>query len=50
MATGLETQMSFDERALFLPSMTVQAMRDSRYRHPASSDRRIDRQFHRCPV
>ena len=27
--------MSFDERALFLPSMTVQAMRDSRYRHPA---------------
>ena len=35
MATGLETQMSFDERALFLPSMTVQAMRDSRYRHPA---------------
>ena len=35
MATGLGTQMSFDERALFLPSMTVQAMRDSRYRHPA---------------
>ena len=35
MATGLETQMSFDKRALFLPSMTVQAMRDSRYRHPA---------------
>ena len=27
--------MSFDKRALFLPSMTVQAMRDSRYRHPA---------------
>ena len=35
MATELETQMSFDERTLFLPSMTVQAMRDSRYRHPA---------------
>ena len=35
MATGLGTQMSFDDRALFLPSMTVQAMRDSRYRHPA---------------
>ena len=35
MATGLETQMSFNDRALFLPSMTVQAMRDSRYRHPA---------------
>ena len=35
MATGLGTQMSFDKRALFLPSMTVQAMRDSRYRHPA---------------
>ena len=35
MATGLGTQMSFDERTLFLPSMTVQAMRDSRYRHPA---------------
>ena len=50
MATGLGTQMSFDERALFLPSMTVQAMRDSRYRHPALSGRRIDRQFHRCPV
>ena len=27
--------MSFEDRALFLPSMTVQAMRDSRYRHPA---------------
>ena len=35
MATGLGIQMSFDKRALFLPSMTVQAMRDSRYRHPA---------------
>ena len=35
MATGLGTQMSFDDRTLFLPSMTVQAMRDSRYRHPA---------------
>ena len=35
MATELVTQMSFEERALFLPSMTVQAMRDSRYRHPA---------------
>lgn len=35
MATGLETQMTFDDRTLFLPSMTVQAMRDSRYRHPA---------------
>ena len=35
MATGLETQMAFDDRTLFLPSMTVQAMRDSRYRHPA---------------
>ena len=35
MATGLESQMSFDDRTLFMPSMTVQAMRDSRYRHPA---------------
>ena len=36
MATGLEAQMSFDDdRTLFLPNMTVQAMRDSRYRHPA---------------
>ena len=34
MATGVDTQMSFD-RALFSPQMTVQAMRDSRYRHPA---------------
>ena len=34
MATGVETQMS-SERALFSPQMTVQAMRDSRYRHPA---------------
>ena len=35
MATGVGTQMSFEDRTLFLPSMTVQAMRDSRYRHPA---------------
>ena len=35
MATELSSQMSFDDRTLFLPSMTVQAMRDSRYRHPA---------------
>ena len=27
--------MPFDDRALFLPRMTVQAMRDARYRHPA---------------
>ena len=27
--------MSLEDRTLFLPSMTVQAMRDSRYRHPA---------------
>ena len=34
MATGVNAQMSFG-RALFSPQMTVQAMRDSRYRHPA---------------
>ena len=34
MGTGVGTQMSFD-RTLFLPNMTVLAMRDSRYRHPA---------------
>ena len=36
MATKVSTQMSFD-RTLFLPEMTVQAMRDSRYRHPANA-------------
>ena len=36
MATRVSTQMSFD-RTLFLPEMTVQAMRDSRYRHPANA-------------
>ena len=36
MATRVSTQMSF-ERTLFLPEMTVQAMRDSRYRHPANA-------------
>lgn len=36
MAGGIGTQMSFDKsRELFKPTMTVQAMRDSRYRHPA---------------
>ena len=36
MATRVSTQLSFD-RTLFLPEMTVQAMRDSRYRHPANA-------------
>ena len=35
MARALGTQLSLGDHALFLPSMTVQAMRDSRYRHPA---------------
>ena len=34
MELRLDTQMPL-ERTLFLPNMTVQAMRDSRYRHPA---------------
>lgn len=32
-----EEQLSFEESSLFKPSMTVQAMRDSRYRHPANA-------------
>lgn len=39
MATDTVRQMSFDRdhRDLFLPGMTIQAMRDSRYRHPANA-------------
>ena len=36
MATGTVRQMSLG-RELFLPGMTIQAMRDSRYRHPANA-------------
>ena len=36
MATELADQLSF-ENHLFMPQMTVQAMRDSRYRHPANA-------------
>ena len=36
MATTIDKQLAFD-RTLFLPTMTVQAMRDSRYRHPANA-------------
>ena len=34
MATGIATPT---DNQLFLPEMTVQAMRDSRYRHPANA-------------
>ena len=39
MATDTVRQMSLDHdhRNLFLPGMTIQAMRDSRYRHPANA-------------
>ena len=55
MATGLGTQMSFEDRTLFLPSMTVQAMRDSRYRHAALAvaeliDNSIDARSRRVDV
>ena len=36
VAPSLDQQMSL-ERSLFLPGMTVQAMRDNRYRHPANA-------------
>ena len=36
MATELEQQLAL-ENQLFMPQMTVQAMRDSRYRHPANA-------------
>ena len=36
MATELEQQLALDNQ-LFMPQMTVQAMRDSRYRHPANA-------------
>ena len=36
MATELGQQLSWDNQ-LFMPEMTVQAMRDSRYRHPANA-------------
>ena len=36
MASQLEQQLSF-ENGLFMPEMTAQAMRDSRYRHPANA-------------
>ena len=36
MATEVNSQISFD-RSLFMPEMTVQAMRDSRYRHAANA-------------
>ena len=54
MATGIGGQMSL-ERHLFLPQMTVQAMRDSRYRHPANAlaeliDNSIDARARRVEV
>ena len=54
MATGIDEQMSL-ERHLFLPRMTVQAMRDSRYRHPANAlaeliDNSIDASARRVEV
>ena len=36
LATELGQQLSWDNQ-LFMPEMTVQAMRDSRYRHPANA-------------
>ena len=36
MATGIGYQLPMDNH-LFMPQMTVQAMRDSRYRHPANA-------------
>ena len=36
MATELERQLALDNQ-LFMPQMTVRAMRDSRYRHPANA-------------
>lgn len=36
MATEVNSQIGFD-RSLFMPEMTVQAMRDSRYRHAANA-------------
>ena len=36
MATGIEQQLPLDN-TLFMPQMTVQAMRDSRYRHTANA-------------
>ena len=36
MATGIEQQLALDN-TLFMPQMTVQAMRDSRYRHAANA-------------
>lgn len=36
MATGIGYQLPLDNH-LFMPQMTVQAMRDSRYRHPANA-------------
>lgn len=55
METKLETQMSFGNDSLFQPSMTVNAMRDSRYRHPALAvaeliDNSIDAQASRVEI
>ena len=55
MATGVGTQISLDDHALFMPSMTVKAMRDSRYRHPALAvaeliDNSIDARSRRVDV
>ena len=54
MAPELDQQMSMD-RQLFSPQMTVQAMRDSRYRHPANAvaeliDNSIDARASRADV
>ena len=54
MAPELDQQMSMD-RQLFSPQMTVQAMRDSRYRHPANAvaeliDNSIDARASRVDV
>ena len=55
MATRVEAQMSFEDRTLFLPDMTIKAMRDSRYRHPALAvaeliDNSIDARANRVEV
>ena len=54
MAPELDQQMSMD-RQLFSPQMTVQAMRDSRYCHPANAvaeliDNSIDARASRADV
>lgn len=54
MATQVNSQIGFD-RSLFMPKMTVQAMRDSRYRHAANAvaeliDNSIDARANRVDV